>query len=124
MASILVIDDDQQLRTMIKQMLEREGHTIQEAENGAVGVEMYRKQASDVIISDLVMPEKDGLAAIQEIAHQFPRARIIAMSGGSRGKAAWLPIAKRAGAMEVIKKPFNREQLVTILDKVLSDPWK
>lgn len=112
MARILVIDDDNQLRSLLRQILERENHVVLEASNGKQGTEVSRNDAPDIVIADLVMPEQDGLMAIQEILSQRPRTKVIAMSGGPTGNAAWLPIAKKAGALRVLKKPFQRLDLL------------
>lgn len=97
---------------MVRQMLERCNHEVIEAANGAVGIEVYENSPTDLIITDLIMPKKDGLMAIQEVLSKFPLARVIAMSGGAAGNAAWLPIAKRIGALRLLKKPFTKEKLI------------
>lgn len=122
MATILVIDDDGQLRAMIRQLLERNQHTVLEAVNGLDGLEKYRKQKADVVITDLIMPEKDGILTIQDLLMEFPSAKVLAISGGPRGNAAWLPIAKRVGALRVLKKPFTTEQLTEVVNEVLNLP--
>jgi CheY-like chemotaxis protein len=123
MATILLIEDDEQARSMLKQMLERQQHTVIEAANGNVALERLKEGAADLVITDLMMPEKDGLTAIQEILRDYPRSRVIAMSGGAGGNAAWLPIAKKAGAMRILKKPFTKEQFISAVNETLSDPW-
>jgi two-component system response regulator (stage 0 sporulation protein F) len=112
MARILVVEDDEQIRGLMREILEREKHTVFEAADGMSGVGMFKEVQPDLVISDLIMPGKDGIMIIQELLSIKAGAKIIAMSGGATGKAAWLPIAIRAGAMKVIKKPFAKAQLV------------
>ncbi len=124
MARVLLVDDDDQLRSMVTQMLEREGFEVTEASNGVEGLESYADLETDIILLDMVMPRRDGLMTLQDLLASYPRARVIAMSGGSRGRASWLPIAKRAGAVGVLKKPFTKDQLMDSLAAALANPWK
>ncbi len=123
MAIILLIDDDSQLRGMLKQMLERDSHSVIEAEDGEAGVKIAKDKGIDLIISDLIMPGKDGIMAIQEMLQKNPKVRIIAMSGGATGNAAWSPIATKAGAFRVLKKPFAQKQLIETVNEALQAEW-
>ena len=123
MATILIIEDDSQLRALLKQMLERNQHQVIEAENGEAGVMISKTSSPDLILSDLIMPGKDGIMAIQEILQRNPKLKIIAMSGGDTGNAAWLPIAKKAGALRVLKKPFGQSQLLETVSEALTNDW-
>jgi CheY-like chemotaxis protein len=105
-------------------MLEREGHEVTEAENGLQGLESYTESETDIILLDMVMPKRDGLMTLQDVLASYPRARVIAMSGGSRGRASWLPIAQKAGAVGILKKPFTKDQLMDSLAAALANPWK
>jgi DNA-binding NtrC family response regulator len=120
-ASILVIDDDSQVGTLLRIILEGAGHNVRCASNGAEGIRAHRRQQADLILCDIFMPEKDGLETIREICAEFPRVKVIAMSGGSRmrGPTDFLPIAKRLGAAVVLKKPFDTSRLEEIVDEVL-----
>ena len=89
MSRILIIDDDKQMREMLKQTLERAGYAVIEAQNGLEGVAVYREQHVDVVITDLIMPGKDGMETIIELKREFPDVRIIAVSGGSRAWTRW-----------------------------------
>ena len=84
MKRLLVIDDDDQMRQMLKQMLERAGYEIIDAPDGQTGIELYRQNPTDLIITDLIMPQKDGMETIIELKRDFPNVKIIAISGGSR----------------------------------------
>ena len=118
MARILVIDDDQFVRRTIKFLLHALGHDAAEAENGRKGVDMYRAQRYDVVITDMVMPVQDGLETIRLLLSEFRQVPIIAMSGGATalGKAR-LADASDAGAMAALTKPFTIEELLMALVK-------
>ena len=120
MAHILIIEDDDQLRSLMRQVLEQQNYEVAEAKNGNEGLIQYRLKQGELIITDLIMPDKDGLMAIQELLAEFPKAQIIAISGGPQGNAAWLPIAKRVGAQRVLKKPFSNQQLIETVKEVLA----
>jgi DNA-binding NtrC family response regulator len=121
MARILIIDDDEQMRLMLQQMLTRAGHRVDPAANGLEGLALYRSHPADLIITDLIMPEKEGLETIIEFRREFPLAKIIAISGGGRvGSMDFLPLARRLGAARTLAKPFEREQLVEAVEEVLS----
>ena len=87
MSKILIIDDEAPIRSMLKDILEDEGYEVVEAENGEVGISQYRNDPTDVVITDIVMPDKEGIATIRELKKEFPDIKIIAMSGGGRGGA-------------------------------------
>ncbi len=119
---ILLVDDDDQLRGMLRKMLEGEGHEIVEAPDGKVAVKLYRERPLDLIITDLIMPEKEGLELITELKHDFPDVKIIAISGGGRiGPAEYLPIAKKFGASYTFEKPFNQEEILKAVQDILSE---
>jgi DNA-binding NtrC family response regulator len=121
MARILIIDDDEQMRLMLEQMLARAGHQVEPASNGQEGLALYRNSPTDLIITDLIMPEKEGIETIIEIRREFPLAKIIAISGGGRvGAMDFLPLARRLGAARTLAKPFEREQLVEAVTEVLA----
>lgn len=120
MPKILVIEDDEQVRGLLRQILEEEDFEVVEASDGDQGVAQYREESPDLVISDLVMPGKDGLMAIQEILKEDPRANVICISGGPRGKSYWLPIAKKAGAYHTLKKPIDPQVLVAAVRSCLN----
>jgi CheY-like chemotaxis protein len=113
MARILLIDDDAPFRGMLSQVLEREGHFVVEAEHGREGLERYRESPFDLVITDLLMPEEEGLATIRTLRRVCPTVKIIAMSGGGMtGQLDFLPVAKRLGAHHTLWKPFPRQELL------------
>jgi DNA-binding NtrC family response regulator len=121
MPSILIIDDDEHLRSMLEQTLERAGYTTVAVGDGKEGLRLQREAPADLVLTDLIMPEKDGLETILEIRRIFPKGKIIAMSGGGRyGSQDFLPIAKRLGAARTLEKPFTREALLETVREVLA----
>ena len=120
MQRILIIDDDEQVRTLLRDILTFEGFSVIEAGDGAVGLKLYREQPTDLIMTDLIMPEKEGLETIMALRKEFPNVRIIAMSaGGSRGHS-YLPTAKMLGAAQTLSKPFLRQEAVDAVRKTLA----
>ena len=120
MASILLVDDDEQFRSMLSESLRREGYDVTEAQDGREGMQLYREHPSDLIVTDLIMPEKEGLETIQEFRRDYPEAKIIAISGGSRhGSSDYLKIARTFGARQVLAKPFSRQEILEAITQVL-----
>jgi CheY-like chemotaxis protein len=113
MLRVLIIDDEPQIRSMLRLMLEREGFEVIEAPDGLEGIRRYREKPADLIISDLIMPNKDGIGMIIELKKEFPDVKIIAMSGGGLNKPeGYLEGAKKLGAKRTLTKPIHREQLL------------
>ena len=125
MARILLVDDDEAIRGILARTLTAAGHEVEEAWNGDVALAAYRRQASDLVITDLVMPEKDGLQMIMELRRLDPAVKIIAMSGGGRtlGQAQlYLESAKLFGALHIMAKPFTAATLMKAVAAVLPPP--
>ena len=121
MQRVLVIDDDEQVRALLYEILERAGFEVMEASNGVEGLKLYRLQPADLVITDLIMPEKEGVETIMELRSQFPNARIIAISGGQRaGGRDYLPIAARLGARRTVAKPFSRQEILEAVRETLA----
>ncbi len=116
---ILLVDDDEEFVLMLERMLVGEGYEILRAVNGTEALHLLRKNPADLIITDLVMPEKNGLELLQDLRREHARLKVIAISGGSGGNIAWLPVAKELGAVRVLKKPFRKEALVQMIAEVL-----
>ncbi len=118
MALILIIDDEPQIRSMLKLMLERDGYEVVEAPDGIEGIRIYRRNPADLIITDLIMPNKDGIGMIIDLKKEFPDAKIIAMSGGGLNKPeGYLKGAKKLGADEFLTKPLD---FTMLKDKIKS----
>ncbi len=121
MARILIIDDEDELRAMLRQMLEQAGHEVAEAVNGAEGIQLYEQDTHDLIITDIIMPEKEGVETIIELRRADPDLPIIAISGGGRLEATdFLTMAKKLGARRTLSKPFRRDQLLEAVGACLA----
>lgn len=112
MARILVVDDDDDIRTMLRKLLERDAHDVMTAENGLAAVRQQKATPSDIIILDIIMPEKEGLETIMELRRDDPGVKIIAISGGGQlGPSRYLTLAKAMGAIFAFEKPVPLEAL-------------
>lgn len=121
MALILVIDDEPLVRATVKLILENQGHEILEAENGHAGIEVDTIQPCDLIITDIIMPEKEGIATIRHFRQSRPNVKIIAMSGGGRlGNETPLWAARELGASHVFSKPVHCVDLIHAVDDCLA----
>ena len=113
---ILVVDDEVQIRTMLTQMLESEGYSVQTAENGEEGAILVGRYAFDLVITDMIMPVKDGLQLIMELVRDHPDLKILAISGGGAIKAErYLTMAGYLGDIALLEKPFGREVLLDLV---------
>jgi DNA-binding NtrC family response regulator len=120
-ARILIIDDEEQIRAMLEQMLTREGYEVAVADNGKEGMRVCREQEIDLIITDIIMPEKDGIEMILELRHDFPQLKVIAISGGGRlGPDGYLEMAQKLGAHRTFFKPFNRKEILDAVQDLLA----
>ena len=118
--SILLVDDDEQFRVMLSEALTGEGFLVREASDGRQGIKHYAERPTDLVITDLVMPEKEGLEMIVEIKLLNSEVKIIAMSGGGRGSSQnYLKMAKAFGAQLVIAKPFSHREILEAISQVL-----
>jgi len=116
---ILLIDDDVQFRKLVTIMLTATGYGLQEASNGTAGVAAYRQQCADVVLMDILMPEKEGLETIRELKQIDPKVKIIAMSVSGEGRFGHLNVALRMGAIRILHKPFTRDELLTVITEVI-----
>jgi len=117
---ILVVDDEEQVRTIIRQMLESSRYEVIEAPDGKVALWLFKEKPADLIIADLIMPEKEGLETIEELRKDYPDAKIIAISGGGLGdKGQYLDMAKESGADSTLAKPFEKEALLNAVKEAL-----
>ena len=122
MARILIIDDEPQIRSMLTLMLEREGYEVIEASDGVAGIKEYRQNPVDLIITDLIMPNKDGIGMIIDLKKEFPDVKIIAMSGGGLNKPdGYLKGAKKLGAACTLTKPIDREEMLKAVKDTLKN---
>ena len=112
MARILVIDDQDHIRTLLRLVLEGAGHEVLDASNGRRGLELCRKQSTDLIVTDLHMPEMNGLELMLELTRSCLNVKVIAMTGGLL-HADMLSKAKLLGVRQTIEKPFDKEKLLS-----------
>jgi CheY-like chemotaxis protein len=125
MANILVIDDEEAVRSIIRRGLERFGHTIVEASDGAHGVRLFEETSFDLVITDLFMPGQEGIETILQLRDRFPEIKILVVSGGLsfRGrmvdKDGPLSDAEALGADASLHKPFQVTRLVEVVNELL-----
>ena len=118
--SILVVDDEDQIRTMLTQMLSQEGYEVHTAENGEDGMSLVGKYSFDLVITDMIMPVKDGLKFIMELVRDYPDLNILAISGGGAIKAErYLTMAGYLGDIATLEKPFKRDVLLSLVSQQL-----
>lgn len=122
MARILLIDDDSLMQGMLARTLEKMGHVVVTASDGKEGLRVYAPADFDLVLTDLVMPEQEGLETIRKLRAVNPAVKIIAMSGGGRGSAKdYLQVAQFMGARQVLAKPFSPAALEEALAVLLAD---
>ena len=118
MHSILLIEDDDSLRELLRTTLVTAGYSVLEAVNGRHGVRAFRKTPTDLVITDLYMPERDGLEVIEALRRSHPRVKVLAISGAS-GTMGYFPLAQSLGAVAVLPKPFSPSVLLKIVAELL-----
>ncbi len=122
MKRILIIDDEPHILLMVKKMLERAGFEVELAANGVEGLDLFKRFQSDLVITDIIMPEKEGLETIREMKRIQPELKIIAMSGGGKISADnYLDTAKIFGASRLLEKPFSQKDMLSAVSELLGD---
>lgn len=130
MAKIIVIDDEEDVRIVLKQVLERAGYEVSVASGGREGIDMLREEGADVVITDVIMPGIDGVSTVKEIREKFRNTKILVISGGGNvapmsyepdaiSTTAFLTSAKKAGADRTLTKPFDRQELIETIRELL-----
>lgn len=120
MSRILIIDDEPAIRTVLQTLLMREGYAVTCAKNGKSGLDSFVSDKPDMVITDIIMPEKEGIETIQTIRKADPLIPIIAISGGGRaGNVDFLPLAAKYGATATLSKPFGATALLDLVRSVL-----
>jgi|SRR4030095_3015788 DNA-binding response OmpR family regulator len=120
MAKILIVEDDDEVRDVLKTLLQEEGHELFEASDGNQAIEQFRRTPADLVILDIVLPDKEGLETIIDLRRTHPNVKIMAMSGGGRTSPQdYLDMAKRLGAVEVIAKPFSIDDFLRCVNLTL-----
>ncbi len=120
MKRVLIIDDEPLARYTMKAILEEEGFEIMEASNGQEGIDADKAMPADLIITDIIMPDKEGIETIVEFQRERPEVKIIAISGGGRLKSnVPLKLAQKVGATRVLSKPFGVVELIRTVRECL-----
>lgn len=133
MARILIVDDEEDVRIALQQVLERAGYEVTVAASGSEGLEVMNKQGADLVITDVIMPGVDGIATARQIREKYRDTRIIVISGGGRtapepyepdaiSTRSYLASASNAGADQTLTKPFDREELLRVVQELLDTP--
>lgn len=121
MSKILVIEDDDSFRNVLVQMLSKAGYNVQQAGDGNQAIKICMEFCPDLVLTDIIMPDKEGLETIQELIEVNSQIKIIAMSGGGKfGPDSYLPLAQKLGAKATLQKPFMREELISTIEEVLA----
>jgi CheY-like chemotaxis protein len=121
MPGILIVEDEKEVREMLRISLARKRYTILEAENGKDAIAHFKPSVTDLVITDLIMPEEDGLKVIMKLREVKPSIKIIAISGGGKaGPGSYLNLAKALGADAAYSKPFSLNDLMAKIDELLA----
>lgn len=120
-SSILIVDDDELISSLLSLTLTDEGFAVSNAEDGRTGLAMYLANPPDILITDIIMPDMDGLELIKTIRKTHPDAPIIAMSGADpKDNTFFLDVSKDFGATKILAKPFIPDDLVRVVQGLLS----
>ena len=120
---ILIADDDDQVRMLLKRVLVKAGYDVSEARNGNEAVRIFKQKSAALLITDLIMPDKEGIETIQEFRRNHTPVKIIAISGGGRlDQNMYLAMAKKSGADRVLSKPFMPQDLLTVVQELAGKP--
>lgn len=122
MARVLVIDDDEVICMLLTRILQAGGHEVVSASDGRKGVALFKMNPAEVVITDIYMPNQEGLATIMELRKAYPDLKIIAMSGGgARATMDVLPVAAALGAGRTLRKPFTPAEVAALMADVLGE---
>jgi len=121
MARILIIDDDRAVQLSVQFTLEREGHQVVCASDGDEGLRAFTSQTPDLVVTDLIMPNKEGIETIMQIRERDSKTPILAISGGGRlSNVDFLKMAAKVGANAILAKPFERQELIAAVRRLLA----
>jgi CheY-like chemotaxis protein len=119
MRRVLIIDDDAQFRSYVVKLLGRRGFAVSEVDSGAKALELLKSASFDVIFTDILMPDMEGLEIIRHLNSNLGSCKIVAMSGGGSGPADYLRYAEKLGAAATLRKPFTPDEILEVLDRLL-----
>ena len=117
--SVLIVDDDESLRYLLRRYLVEAGYQVHEAEDGRQATRMYRQRPADLVVLDLVMPDQEGLETIRVLRQEFPSVRIIAISGAFLGE--FLPVATALGAQAALEKPIEQALFLKTVQDLIGE---
>lgn len=121
MARILIIDDDPDILKLLRRVLESRGHTVLEASDGSTALRHFAGDPADLVLTDIFMPQMDGIELIMRVKEAFPEARVVAMSGGGRlPMSNVLGAASMLGAEDVLAKPFTAAEVLAAVERALA----
>lgn len=121
MYSILIIEDDEFVMNMLKQTFERAGYEVGTASNGRIGIQLYKCKPFDVVITDLIMPDMEGIETILKLRADYPDVKVIAISGGGRNRPDdYLHLARKLGALRTFTKPVDRDDLLDAVKQLIA----
>ncbi len=121
MARILIIDDDETIRVVLVRTLANAGHSVEQAGDGKAGLRALERESFDLVVTDIVMPETEGLELMMRVRERRPESKIIVMSGGGRLRdPGYLKTARLMGADEVLAKPFGGAEFLVVVESVLA----
>jgi DNA-binding response OmpR family regulator len=122
MARILIIDDEEAVLELLKRLFELEGYEVVLAKDGKIGERLFRQQPADLVITDIFMPEQEGIETIMDLRRDFPYVKIIAISGGGSAMTygSFLKIAELQGAQRTFSKPLDIKELLQAVRELLS----
>ena len=123
MARILIIDDDEQVRFVLRKMLVRAGYEVVSAANGKQGLRMFQENPTDLVITDILMPVMPGSRLISNLREEYPHVKIIAISGGGSiyQPGGYLTLASDLGAQRILTKPIKFEDLIAAVEEALAE---
>ena len=121
MHSVLIIEDDEFVKNMLKQTFDRAGYDVATASNGRIGIQLYQSKPFDVVITDLIMPDMEGIETITQLRKIDPGVKVIAISGGGRNRPGdYLHLAAKLGALNTFTKPVDRNALLEAVQALIS----
>jgi two-component system, chemotaxis family, chemotaxis protein CheY len=125
MATVLVVDDEPGLRTVMRRVLEGKGYRVVEAADGNQALALFRRESPALVISDIIMPNRDGIEVIVAMKAENPAVKVLAISGGGRVHAmGLLALAPRAGADATLDKPFRQSELLKLVAGLIGEPGR
>jgi len=120
LARILIIDDDPDVLRVLHNLFLAMGYSVEDAPDSATGIRKHHEKPFDLILTDIVMPDKEGISTIIELRHEYPDLKIVAMSGGGDFEPyGYLDIARRVGADRTITKPFSAKEILNVMNELL-----